>query len=60
MGPRNSEVLNFANLWMDVLGASSIFIAVIDNWFGVAGLKDNCIEASLTGIGSADRVMKGK
>ena len=45
---------------MGAFHASCIFTAVIGKRFGAAGLKDNCTEASLIGIGSVDRVLKGK
>ena len=56
----NLELRNFVNLRMGVFHASCIFIAVIGKRFGAAGLKDVYIEASLIGIGSVDRVLKGK
>ena len=60
MDPRNLELCNFVNLRMGAFHASCIFIAVIGKQFGAAGLKDVCIETSLIGIGSVDRVLKGK
>ena len=60
MNTRNLELRNFVNLRMDAFHVLGIFIAVISKRFGAAGLKDVCNEASLIGIGSVDRVLKGK
>ena len=60
MDARNLELCNFVNLRMGAFHASCIFFAVIGKRFGAAGLKDVCTEASLIGIGSVDRVLKGK
>ena len=36
------------------------FLGVIGKQFRASGLKDVCIETSLIGIDSVDRVMRGK
>ena len=60
MDPRNIGLCNFVNLRMGTFHVSCIFIAVTGKRFGAAGLKVVCIEASLIGISSVDRVLKGK
>ena len=45
---------------MGAFHASCIFITVIGKQFGAVGLNDACIEESLIGIGSVDKVLKGK
>ena len=60
MDTRNLQLRNFVNLRIGAFHASCIFIAAIGKRFRAAGLKDVCIEGSLIGIGSVDRVLKGK
>ena len=60
MDTRNLQLRNFVNLRIGAFHASGIFIAAIGKRFRAAGLKDVCIEGSLIGIGSVDRVLKGK
>ena len=60
MDPRNLELCNFVSLQIGTFHASCIFIAVIGKQLRAAGLNDACIKASLIGIGSVDKVLKGK
>ena len=60
MDPRNLDLKTFINLQMGSFHASCIFIAVIDERFGGAGLKDLCIEGTMIGSGSINSTMKGK
>ena len=60
MDPRNIELHKIVNSRIGAFHALCIFMVVICNQFGAAGLKDISIEASLISMGSIDRVMKGK
>ena len=60
MDPRNLDLKSVINLQMGSFHASCIFIAVIGERFGEAGLKDLCIEGTMIGPGSINSTMKGK
>ena len=60
MDPRNLDLKIFINLQMGSFHVSCIFLTVIDERFGGAGLKDLCIEGTVIGTGSINSTMKGK
>lgn len=58
--PEKADLKSFINLRMGPFHACCIFLAVIGKRFGSAGLKDMIVEASLTGPGSVDAILRGK